>query len=340
MSKQLLITILITLFCSLSFASANNKKTKGCHNAAYYGNFSKVKSCIKEGFEINKKDLKGSTMLQMAILGEGHLKPTKRSKEFGHNVKLINYLLPKSDLSTADNRGESLIHSLVLKVNEKTKDRYAQLLKQLIKSPKDLNSEDISKRTPLMNAVYSGNIVAVKLLLDTGADINYRNEYSYSVSKYLAISNNLQVLKLLVASGLDLQSSDRSGYTLMAQVVKYGKFEMFEYLINLESQQMHLPLESGRYIEARYDGTLFDIALKYNQYDIANLILSLGYPVDYQKKYGETALMEYAKSGDIKRLEYLVAKNANKHIQDDFNETALDKAEIIGKVKAIKALER
>ncbi len=339
MIKKISISILaITFsFLSLAFADIGNKKAniKQCHNGAYLGNIKLVKSCLNHGFDINQKDKKGRTLLQMAIIGEGQSNISKKNKNLRHNIKLINFLYKQSDLSLVNNRGESIVHSIAIKVNSENKEKYRKLLTSL---QPPFNLEDNYKRTPLMSAAYAGNNTAVSLLLELGVDPNHRNQLKQSVSKYIAIGNNRQALLLLIDAGLDLFSVDNSGYTLIAHVIKYGRVGLFEDLMEFNNKQI-FEKNSSQYYEAAYDGTLFDIALAGSHLHIADRLLDAGYPIDYQKKFGETALMKYAMARSIEKLEYLISRKAQKSIRDSSSETALEKAIYANNKNAIKVLK-
>lgn len=81
----------------------------------------------------------------------------------------------------------------------------AEVLQALLESggKRLLGGADAQGRTPLIYAVQSGNIPAVKVLLDAGADVNAADIYGNTPLRTAAAEGTLEMVKLLVSAGAD-----------------------------------------------------------------------------------------------------------------------------------------
>lgn len=72
-----------------------------------------------------------------------------------------------------------------------------------INYPYDDYDLDLSGTSPLINAVYVGSIEIVKLLLDNGADINFRDWEGKTGLIHAVISQDIKMIKFLLNCGAD-----------------------------------------------------------------------------------------------------------------------------------------
>jgi uncharacterized protein len=99
--------------------------------------------------------------------------------------------------------------------------------------------------------------------------------------------------------------------------------ELFRrYDIRLNDVQTYLDTHPDIDIDVvdRFNSTALMIAILYNKYDIAQLLLGRGAQVNFQNKYGETALM---KACDILTAQQLLRSGADVNIGDYLGQTAL-----------------
>ncbi|MBT9536817.1 MAG: ankyrin repeat domain-containing protein, partial [Nitrospirae bacterium] len=80
--------------------------------------------------------------------------------------------------------------------------------------------------TPLMSAVGSGDINAVKRLLNEGADVNAKDSDNYSALMVAALDGYTEIVKLLIEKGADID------YAITIMLNKYpwqgGGYEVME----------------------------------------------------------------------------------------------------------------
>ena len=67
--------------------------------------------------------------------------------------------------------------------------------------------------TALFGAVNSGNIAAVRLLLDAGLDVNHKTKRQATVLDTAAMQGSEEIVKLLLAKGAEVNKQDYRGYS-------------------------------------------------------------------------------------------------------------------------------
>jgi ankyrin repeat protein len=78
-------------------------------------------------------------------------------------------------------------------------------MSEMIKAGANVNTSDDTFGTPLVSTVYSGNVDALKLLLDKGANANATDVGG--CSGLAALLNRQEVVRLLVSRGADVNAS-------------------------------------------------------------------------------------------------------------------------------------
>ncbi len=69
-----------------------------------------------------------------------------------------------------------------------------------------------------------------KLLIDSKADVNWKDNLKNSAIMYAVKNNNLPMIKLLVANGAKLNEVDAQGKTLLFTANEFGYTEVVNYL--------------------------------------------------------------------------------------------------------------
>jgi len=243
----------------------------------------------KSGIDLEDKDIFETTPLTYA----------QRS-----GVKEIAALLSGDESDTAT--GGMTIHEAVL-------NRDTVALEALIKAGTDLNGvSDQYSRTALMLACEYPSATMVQLLIDGGADVNFRSGNGETAAYYLltkAISNfgrgmsqNLKdvvlMLHALINKGLDLNAVVDNDSNTALNIVCQGS-----YLADLNTSLAEELVEAGCDInKANTLGKtpLMSFAERGNEvkYNIAELLLDNNADTTYADKNGNTALMYAAGNGD------------------------------------------
>jgi hypothetical protein len=108
------------------------------------------------------------------------------------------------------------------------------IIASLLASDKlDTNSTDSSGRTPLSWVAGRGHEVAVKLLLEKGAELETKDQSGRTPLSWAAGSGNeaAAVVKLLLEKGAELETKDQSGQTPLSWAAGRGHEEAMKLLL-------------------------------------------------------------------------------------------------------------
>lgn len=83
------------------------------------------------------------------------------------------------------------------------------------------NSKGYNGEPPLHRAVSGGHKAIVKMLIDSKADINGRDEYGYTPLHWAASTDSIDMMKTLISSGADLNIRDNKGRTPLKLAGEY-----------------------------------------------------------------------------------------------------------------------
>ena len=89
-----------------------------------------------------------------------------------------------------------------------------------------------------MYASAMGNLECIKVLIETGADVNSADSYGYTPlffagHKLIAGSNETQCMNALLNAGADVNTKDKRGNTLLHYMAIAGHVEGAQYLVNV-----------------------------------------------------------------------------------------------------------
>lgn len=196
-----------------------------------YGHSNVLQELLKRGVSADQKTRDGYTALGMAAQN-GHSDCCKILIEFDVDVNETNQV-SSSPLNNAAWAGyyktcEMLLDSGALMVYSKREGERANVLctaamrgrvslfPLFIERGVDINAAQMSAGfnlwTPLMWAVYHGNIIGVKALIDLRADVNIICEKTGETALMQAAGDGkFEIFKLLLASGANKDVLDRKG---------------------------------------------------------------------------------------------------------------------------------
>jgi ankyrin repeat protein len=171
-------------------------------------------------------------------------------------------------------------------------------LKALIGS-EDVNAKDSRGATPLMYAAAFGNVTQMKLLLESGADVNAQN--TFHATALIWAGGDAVKSRLLIEHGADVNVRTQQGRTaLMAAAKRNGNADLVRLL-----------LKKGADVKAPGDTTMIPAAQS-GDVEIMRLLIESGADVNcVSPRLADTPLMYAAASDNVEAVRLLLAKGAN-----------------------------
>lgn len=283
---------------------------------------------IKVSF-IGIYDKNGNNFLHAAIL----VKDNNETQKLQEKLKIIGLLLSTSKglITEKQNKvnGISAIE-LASQNPEILKKLLSFKEKSVIRFKKDSTDQDkIKIGYELLQAVENQNIQEVKRLIETGANLNYNENFKKQAPIYIAVQRkNMDIIKLLVDAGADLNVRNYEGWTPLIYAVSSNEDETSLKIINLL-------LEAGADVNLSDNtGQTPIMNVGYKPESILKLLLDYGADVNKKDKEGKTPLMHIADTlgtPQMQKLNYNLAKmlleaGAKVGAIDAHGKTALDYA--------------
>ncbi|NQX58396.1 ankyrin repeat domain-containing protein [Paenibacillus qinlingensis] len=106
-----------------------------------------------------------------------------------------------------------------------------QALQQLLETGVNLNERDNRGRTAIMAATHANNPKIVKILIEAGADINLKDDKQDNPFLYAGAEGRLEILKLLINAGADTKLTNRYGGNALIPAAEKGHVENVRALL-------------------------------------------------------------------------------------------------------------
>lgn len=187
--------------------------------------------------------------------------------------------------------------------------KYPLITKLLLDKFKKVKFQALIGRPLLFTAVENQDIETVRVLLDHGADANFKQYVSkdekaksYTVLHTAVKQGDLEIVKLLVNHGADVNLKDENG-TASVHTAFEGKF--FEILMFLVDNGADIDVKNRR------EDTLLHTALKNESWEMAKYLIEKGADVNIHRKYCDTPLYTALYNPRLEIVKLLVAKGAN-----------------------------
>ena len=119
-------------------------------------------------------------------------------------------------------------------------------LQENLKDGFNVDSLGAYASTPLHYACREGNFEVVKLLIENGANVNIKNDYStiYPIFDAICSMSNkksyLSIVQLLIENGADVKKIDSFGNTLLYHAIEQENIILIELLIQLGCDINHV----------------------------------------------------------------------------------------------------
>ena len=191
--------------------------------------------------------------------------------------------------------------------------------------------QDKNRRSALILAVAGGHIEVVKLLLLSGADVNYKDNSGLTALNWTAMRQKNAVASQLLLFHADVNTRDHNGITPLMYAVGTNNSELLRLLA-----------ASGANLNAVSSATKMTpllIAVEQANMRFLLMLLDLDADVNGTNHEGYSPLMAAAGSGQVNILTKLINRGASSVIQDARGMMALDYAQQHRHTSAIQFLE-
>jgi ankyrin repeat protein len=186
MMRRLTIGIL-AMVLSVPLAAAESPVA----DAAARGDREAVKALLKQAADVNGAQGDGMTALHWAAMN-GDTELAQMLIVAGANVKATTRLGTYTPLYLASQQG------------------HGGVIAALLKAGGDVKAGTPNGTSPLMVAAASGEVAAVRVLIDHGADVNAKDGVrAQTPLMYAAASNRAAVIELLVSKGADIKATSK-----------------------------------------------------------------------------------------------------------------------------------
>jgi len=233
--------------------------------------------------------------------------------------------------------------------------RHVHLADAIIKAGADVNAAHIGRRRPIGAAIVRGSTDLVKLLVDAGAEINYRQGDGMTpFIDALSYQPNIKFLKSLLDLGADINLSSATGNTPLMIAADTGNSVIVKFLLENDAA-VNLQEEEGRTalfyaaqqghssvvavllshradvsLKNIWDQTPLIIASGNAEVKIVDMLIKHGSDVNAQDQRGVTPLINAVHRAQIKNVRLLLSAGAKLDIADTKGSTALDHIPPIG----------
>ncbi len=288
------------------------------HLAAYLGDLKAVKDFIKQGTDVNSKNIMDTTPLHFAAAGGqkeiieflidngadvnavvmDELTPLHAAVSFSGDPEVIDLLIARgADVKVKGLLGASLeIASIRAMISHIPEINFIGFYK------KELNEEQIEKLELMMTEELKsqGSGESIKYLLSRGAKID---EDTLFMAAEMGIKN---IIESAIAEGVDLNVKDHDGATALWYAREHGHEEIVELLQKHGAKEIAPP-----------PGALLRRAAEEGDIEKLKSLIEKGVDVNAKDKEGYTAIYDAAARGHKDVVELLINKGAEINIHVD-----------------------
>ena len=190
-----------------------------------------------------------------------------------------------------------------------------------IESTDNVDIFDVTGRTPLMYSAFRDDTSIAEVILNKGADINFKDRWGHTALMYAAKYGNANMVDFFLSKGADTNVVGTDGETPVSAAAFDGNIDVMTKLIDYGAD-INLKDDYG-------NTPLMKAAINGNQQALAMLI-EYGADVNSQNNDGLTALMLASESGRYNTAKLLLDNNADAAIKDKAGENVVDHARKFG----------
>ncbi|KAN0137681.1 Ankyrin repeat-containing domain protein [Lactarius tabidus] len=302
----------------------DNRGRTPLHLATIRGHIEVARCLLELKADINVLDNRGLTPLHQASQG--------RQRGDPDIVQLVRLLLDNgADLHARDNRGNTPLHFAAPR-------GHLEITRMLLELKADVNSQDDEGSTPLQRASQvqrERKSDIMRLLLDYGANVNVYDKCRNTLLHFAASEGHIEVARMLLERGADVNFKNDEGLAPLqraSQVPQEGKSVVMRLLLDYGAN-------ADLYDKRR--NTPLHFAASEGHLEVARMLLERGADVNSKNDEGLTPLQRASQiqqegKSDIMRL--LLDYGANANVYDKRRNTPLHFAASEGHLEVVRML--
>ena len=199
------------------------------------------------------------------------------------------------------------------------------------------SSVEVARYAGLHAAAYRGDVVNVRSLILTKADINARDSYGRTAIQVATFARQRGAILALAQAGANLELLESDRYDAVTIAAVADDEETLKLLLSLGA--------SAKLTTSRYDGTALIAAAHLGHDGVVKQLIAAGAPLDHVNNLHWTAMIESIVLGNggprhREVLQALIAARANTQLADRQGLTPLALAKARGYVPMVQMLEK
>lgn len=317
--------------------------------AIWGGNLKIVQALIEAGASIKDQNLKNKNAITLA-------------KELGQN-EIHSFLAPKQSpppTSGGLKEANQILYQLI-----KNKIKYSQFKKHMDKNIHLLSKITYNNYYFIHMAAFRGKIDALEFAIESGIDINQRNNKKKSQLTplmYAAFAGKLKAVQLLLGRGADPSLKSNQGFTASDYAKNKNHLNIYEQLHPISKRNKNIQSKViKRLLKAKDSVSLWKKFTQKNKKGIAwmassgkllHQLVDLGKfskvqellksspPIEFKNDQGFTPLMSAAIYGNVPITKLLIQSGANPLTQNNQNKSTYQLIKSDGTNKRIEKMIR
>jgi ankyrin repeat protein len=199
-------------------------------------------------------------------------------------------------------------------LHEAAFDGNIELVKSLVSSGADVNTQNNWGWTPLYTAAAIGHRDIVSFLIVKGANVDTPSELGMTPLHFAVSNDRTDIAKLLIEKGADCSVRDKTGMTPLYTTITRGYIDSARLLI-----------DKGADVNGKgmWGQTLLHTAAAYGHIDIVTLLIDRGADVNATNRSGLTPLFSACERSNKEVTELLIDRGANTEAKDKWGRTPL-----------------
>lgn len=287
------------------------------HVAAYWGLEKVLEFLLQKCFDIDEKDSYGATPLIIAA-ENGQVEALRTLLDKGASINAVNYRGESALYWAARSSHRPALDLLLERKADLIKDKEGwsalnwvivngdvELAKVLFSSSVDLDSGEDGINQALILAAEEGKEALVQMLLENGANINFRDWVGSTALDFASTIGHEATVQVLLRNGANVNSKDDYGNSALHWAVSYEGV-------------VHMLVEEGSDVDAKNDDgqTPLCWSAQSGSTAVAAILLDQNADVNSQDVAGLTPLHKAALGGYKPIVELLLKHGAEPNMKD------------------------